>query len=189
MKVLDSLGGPAPLLERLRRCRIGTLTNTDDYYGLGLAIGNAETRLLELANAYACLEAWHTQPYNLTPSAQNVPVRVGDADAAYLIADVLSDNDARVAAFGAESSLRFDFPVACKTGTSSNFATIGLLATRRNLQWESGSAISIIPPCGTVSGVAGAAPILHELLDYLHAHYGTSCTPARRTSWSGLLTL
>ena len=55
VKVLDSLGGAKPLLDLLRRCQLSTLTHTDDYYGLGLAIGNAEARLLELANAYACL--------------------------------------------------------------------------------------------------------------------------------------
>ena len=70
VKVLDSLGGPAPLLELLRRCRLSTLTHADDYYGLGLAIGNAEARLLELANAYACLARLGVcRPYRLVPSA------------------------------------------------------------------------------------------------------------------------
>lgn len=46
---------------------------------------------------------------------------VFDRRAAYLIADMLADNGARAASFGLESFLAFDFPVACKTGTSSNY--------------------------------------------------------------------
>src|SRR5208283_1662097 len=47
--------------------------------------------------------------------------RIFDPSACFLIADILSDDSARALAFGVESNLRFDFPVACKTGTSSDF--------------------------------------------------------------------
>jgi penicillin-binding protein 1C len=177
VKVLDSLGGAEPLLDRLRRCHLSTLTHPDNYYGLGLAIGNAEARLLELANAYATLARLGVcEPYRLMPAVpgRNTGERVGDADAAWLIADILSDNDARSAAFGAESSLRFDFPVACETGTSSDF--------RDN--WAFGYAPEFTvgvwvgnfdgSPMRHISGVTGAAPILHDLFNYLHGQYGTS---------------
>ena len=55
VRVLDSIGGPAPLLERLERCGLTTLREPPEFYGLGLTIGNAEINLLELANAYAGL--------------------------------------------------------------------------------------------------------------------------------------
>jgi penicillin-binding protein 1C len=177
VQVLDSLGGAAPLLDLLRRCRLSTLTRADNYYGLGLAIGNAEARLLELANAYACLARLGVcQPYRLVPSApgENTGQRVGDAGAAYLITDILSDNDARAAAFGPESSLRFDFPVACKTGTSSNFRdnwAFGYTPEFTVGVWVGNFDGS---PMRHISGVTGAAPILHDLFDYLHDHYGTS---------------
>jgi len=177
VKVLDSIGGAGPLLDLLRRCRLSTLTHPDDFYGLGLAIGNAEARLLELANAYACLARLGvSQPYRLVPSApgHNAGERVGDADAAWLIADILSDNDARAEAFGPESSLRFDFPVACKTGTSSDFRdnwAFGYTPEFTVGVWVGNFDGS---PMRHISGVTGAAPILHELFDYLHGHYGTS---------------
>jgi penicillin-binding protein 1C len=177
VKVLDSVGGAAPLLDLLRRCRLSTLTQADDHYGLGLAIGNAEARLLELANAYACLARLGVcLPYRLAPSApgQNAGVRVGDADAAWLIADILSDNDARAAAFGPESSLRFDFPVACKTGTSSDFRdnwAFGYTPEFTVGVWVGNFDGS---PMRHISGVTGAAPILHDLFAYLHDHCGTS---------------
>jgi penicillin-binding protein 1C len=177
VKVLDSIGGAGPLLDLLRRCQLSTLTHEDDYYGLGLAIGNAEARLLELANAYACLARLGVSlPYCLVPSAsgQNSGQRVGDPDAAYLIADILSDNDARATAFGPESALRFDFPVACKTGTSSDFRdnwAFGYTPEFTVGVWVGNFDGS---PMRHVSGVTGAAPILHDLIDYLHAQYGTS---------------
>ncbi len=177
VKVLDSLGGAGPLLDLLRRCRLSTLTHAEDYYGLGLAIGNAEARLLELANAYACLARLGVcRPYRLLPAApgQNAGERVGDGDAAWLIADILSDNDARAGAFGPESSLRFEYPVACKTGTSSDFRdnwAFGYTPEFTVGVWVGNFDGS---PMRNISGVAGAAPILHELFDYLHHQCGTS---------------
>ncbi|MGO8697310.1 MAG: penicillin-binding protein 1C [Limisphaerales bacterium] len=178
VKVLDSLGGAEPLLDRLRRCHLSTLTRPDSDYGLGLAIGNAEARLLELANAYSTLARLGVcQPYRLVPSApgQNTgEQRIGDADAAWLIADILSDNDARTAAFGPESSLRFDFPVACKTGTSSDFRdnwAFGYTPEFTVGVWVGNFDGS---PMRHISGVTGAAPILHDLFNYLHDQYGTS---------------
>lgn len=55
VKVLERIGGPAPLHEALRACGIDTLREAPRHYGLGLTLGNAEVRLLELTNAYACL--------------------------------------------------------------------------------------------------------------------------------------
>ncbi len=55
VKVLDAIGGPAVLQQRLQACGITTLDGKAARYGLGLTIGNAEMRLLELTNAYACL--------------------------------------------------------------------------------------------------------------------------------------
>jgi penicillin-binding protein 1C len=177
VRVLESLGGAAPLLDLLRRCRLSTLTHSDDYYGLGLAIGNAETRLLELANAYSCLARMGVcRPYRFVPSApgRDAGERVGDATAAWLIADILSDNDARAEAFGPESSLRFDFPVACKTGTSSDFRdnwAFGYTPEFTVGVWVGNFDNS---PMRHISGVTSAAPVLHDLFDYLHDQFGTS---------------
>ncbi|MCZ7640689.1 MAG: transglycosylase domain-containing protein [Verrucomicrobia bacterium] len=66
VKVLETIGGPGVLLERLRACGLTTLEQPPAFYGLGLTIGNAEARLLELANAYACLARLGTYlPYRL----------------------------------------------------------------------------------------------------------------------------
>ena len=176
VKVLASLGGPEALQKRLQACGLTTLTNTAEFYGLGLTIGNAEARLLELANAYACLaRLGEFKPYRLTVNSACFPAqRVCETGAAWLIADILSDNAARTLTFGAESNLRFDFPVACKTGTSSDFRdnwafgytpefTVGVWVGNFDGR-----------PMEHVSGVTGAAPILHELFEHLHARFGTT---------------
>jgi penicillin-binding protein 1C len=119
------------------------------------------------------------RPYRLLAPARNdLPARsaprIANADSAYLIADILSDNDARSLAFGTESSLRFDFPVACKTGTSSDFRdnwAFGYTPEFTVGVWIGNADSS---PMQNVSGVTGAAPILHELFEQLHQHYGTT---------------
>jgi penicillin-binding protein 1C len=182
VKVLASIGGPAVLLQRLRSCGLTTLSDSPEHYGLGLTIGNAEARLLELANAYACLaRLGEYKPYALLKAGHSGSgeARVGgqrlfEPTACFLIADILSDNSARVLEFGAESSLRFGFPAACKTGTSSDFRdnwafgytpefTVGVWAGNFD-----GS------PMQGISGVTGAAPIMHEIMQQLHKRFGTS---------------
>ncbi len=181
VKVLASVGGAEVLQRKLRACGLSTLTESAGHYGLGLTIGNAEARLLELASAYACLaRLGEFKRYALLPGAERDEPsavsarRVADPDAAYLIADMLSDNIARTKAFGAESPLRFDFPVACKTGTSSDFRdnwafgytpefTVGVWVGNFDNR-----------PMRGVSGVSGAGPILHALWEHLHARYGTT---------------
>ena len=93
---------------------------------------------------------------------------------AYLIADILSDNAARALAFGVETPLRFDFPVACKTGTSSDFRdnwAFGYTPEFTVGVWVGNFDGS---PMRHVSGVTGAAPLLHDVVEHLHEHYGTT---------------
>jgi penicillin-binding protein 1C len=181
IRVLELAGGPPALHRALRDVGITTLDHPADYYGLGLTLGNGEVRLLELANAFATLArlGMH-QPYRLLAQTASQPVRqasasrVFDAGAAFLLADMLSDNAARAASFGLGSWLSFDFPVACKTGTSSDYRdnwTIGYTP-------EFTVAVWVGNPDGTpmrdITGVTGAAPVMHELVEHLHTRFGTS---------------
>lgn len=176
VKVLASIGGAETLQRRLRECGLTTLEQSADRYGLGLTIGNADARLLELTNAYACLARFGKwKPYRLlTGEPQRDGVRICDAGAAYLVADILRDNDARTLAFGARSALRFDFPVACKTGTSSDFRdnwAIGFTPEFTVGVWVGNFDGS---PMEGVSGVTGAAPVLHDVFTFLHDRDGTT---------------
>lgn len=178
VKILHSLGGPAVLRQRLQQCGLTTLTRPAEDYGLGLTIGNAEVRLIELTNAYACLaRLGRWKPYQLVandaahPEEQSggLEFRLFDKSVCYLLADILADNAARTPAFGALSALRFDFPVACKTGTSSNFRDNWALGFTP--EFTVGVWIGNFDgtPMEQISGVTGAAPVLHDIFSRLHA--------------------
>ncbi len=58
--------GVPEFLGLLRRLGFGTLRESPDRYGLGLALGNGSVRLLDLTNAYACLaRGGEWRPYRL----------------------------------------------------------------------------------------------------------------------------
>lgn len=176
VRLLDELGGAEVLRDRLHEFGLATLSHPADHYGLGLALGNAEVRLLDLANAYACLaRLGHYQPCRLLEEGAAAAVtRVCSAAAAWQIADMLADNQARVYAFGLDSPLRFDFPVACKTGTSSDFRdnwAFGYTPEFTVGVWVGNADAS---PMRRVSGVSGAGPVLHELFNHLHSRFELS---------------
>ena len=177
VKVLDELGGAARLHDRLRECGLTTLTRSAEFYGLGLTLGNAEVRLLELANAYACLaRLGEWRPFRLVANTDRVqsPTQVISRSAAWLVADVLADNQARTLAFGLETPLRFDFPVACKTGTSSDYRdnwAVGFTPEFTVAVWTGNFDGT---PMRGVSGVTGAGPVLQEIFKHLRARFGTT---------------
>jgi penicillin-binding protein 1C len=165
-------GGPAALYASLQAAGITTLVHPANYYGLGLTIGNGEVRLLELTNAFAAFARLGVyRPYRLLPNDSNSSAsgkRVFDERASYLVTDILSDNQARAATFGLNSYLRFDFPVASKTGTSSNYRdnwTVGYTPEWTVGVWVGNPDNS---PMINITGVTGAAPIFHEVMIHLH---------------------
>lgn len=176
VRVLESVGGAPALKSLLQQCGLNTLDRPADYYGLGLTLGNAEVRLLELANAYAALaRLGESRPFHLlarSPAPARPSGRLADPAAAWLVADVLSDNRARMRAFGSDSALRFEFPVACKTGTSTDFRdnwAIGYTPEFTVAVWVGNLDGT---PMRQVAGVAGAAPVMRALVEHLHASRG-----------------
>jgi penicillin-binding protein 1C len=91
-------------------------------YGAGFVLGNAETRLVDLAGAYAGLARGGTAMRAKFLAAEHQPLtRVASREATAIITDILCDNDARQKSFGPHSPLAFEHRVAAKTGTSSGF--------------------------------------------------------------------
>jgi len=170
VKVLDSIGGAETLLPRLRELGLTTLTEDAAHYGLGLTIGNASVRLIELANAYACLaRLGQFKPWTLR---RNVPATEGrrllGENESWLIADILSDNQAREMSFGNNSVLRLPFKCAVKTGTSSTFRdnwTLGYTSEFTVGVWVGNFDNT---PMQDVSGVTGAGPIFRDVMLHLH---------------------
>ena len=120
VRVLQSAGGAEKLLGLLHELGFSTLTESAEHYGLGLTIGNAPVRLMELTNAYAALaRGGEWRPWTLRPErVATDSKRVLSSTSCFLVADILSDNQARLLTFGPHSPLRLPFRVAVKTGTS-----------------------------------------------------------------------
>jgi penicillin-binding protein 1C len=84
---------------------------------------------------------------------------------AYLITSILSDDSARAIGFGRNSILKLSRPAAVKTGTTDDFRdnwTIGYTPGLVVGVWVGNADNS---PMRDVSGISGAAPIWHEVMD------------------------
>ena len=112
-------------LECLKSMGINNLYQHPDYYGEGLALGNGEITLLELAGAYTVLANRGVyRPLKTvlnTTGGMRKGRQVFSAETASLIGNILSDPDARKLEFGSGSLLRFPIQTAVKTGTSSDY--------------------------------------------------------------------
>ncbi len=169
LRELNFLGGPRPLYQLLNRLGINTLDADPEIHGLGLTLGNAPVRLLDLTNAYAAIARQGLYfPPILFPGKSSESVQVFDPTPAYLIADILSDSVARAPAFQPGGPLDLPFRCAVKTGTSSDFHdnwcigftprfTVGVWAGNFEQQ-----------PMKGISGIAGAGPIFHRAMLRLH---------------------
>ena len=165
IKVLENVG-VGDLVSFLRKLKFSTITDSPEHYGLALTLGDSEVPLLELARAYAIFPRGG-KTLELRTTLQDT-VRSGEqilpTDAAWLVADILSDNDARTAEFGRSSPLAFGFPVGAKTGTTRNSRdnwTIGFTPNRIVGVWVGNADNS--PMRGT-SGITGAGPIFHDVM-------------------------
>jgi 1A family penicillin-binding protein len=179
VKVLDYVGLEA-MTDLARRMGITTFDQSDRF-GLSLTLGGGEVHLLELTAAYAAFSngGYRVEPttiLNVTTSDgrvlwQSKPgrlERVLSPQSAFLIPDILSDNFARASAFGEGSSLRLSRPAAAKTGTTSDFRdnwTIGYTPDFVTGVWA-GNADN--EPMRHVSGITGAAPIWHDIMEAIH---------------------
>jgi penicillin-binding protein 1C len=159
--------GVARVLDRLRDVGLATLGETPEFYGPALALGDGEVRLYDLVAAYAALARGGVhRPLRVVRAAGEVRLapasdgrRVMPEAVAAMLADVLRDNSARIAAFGEHTALDLPFDVAAKTGTSKGYRdnwTIGFTREVTVGVWVGNFDGS---PMTKVSGITGAAPL------------------------------
>ena len=171
VRVLSDAGVPA-FLDRLHALGFRHLTRDADHYGLGLALGDGEVTLEELAAAYATIARGGrtARAHALdgdTGAVAERPANVGAASEWALVTDVLADAHARARAFGVASLLRTPFPSAVKTGTSSDFRdtwTVGFTRDYTVATWVGNFDGS---PMRRISGVTGAAPLWNRIVRHL----------------------
>ncbi|MCC7119362.1 MAG: penicillin-binding protein 1C [Anaerolineales bacterium] len=154
-----------------------TTLNHLDRYDLSLALGGGEVSLLELTTAYSALANQGVSVgRRLILSIENAdgkllfeqetghPQQVISPQAAWLISDILSDDQARSRTFGLNSALKLDRMAAVKTGTTTNFYdnwAIGYTPSLTVGVWVGNSAFT---PMQNVSGLTGAGPIWHDVM-------------------------
>ena len=176
--------------------RMGISTLNGDFYGLALTLGGGEVKPLDMAYAFsvfANMGVMAGQPVpagtqragqrTLDPVAilrvedaagrvlwqysQPATQQVLDPAQAYLMADVLSDNQARTPAFGSNSVLYFpERRVAAKTGTTNDFKdnwTMGFTPQIAVAVWVGNNDNEAMKD---VTGLSGAAPIWHDVVAY-----------------------
>ena len=166
VQLADQLGVPA-VLRTLRDAGFASLTRSAEHYGLGLALGDGDVSLIELANAYRALRnggVWHPIRVDANAQAADSSVRVVSHGAATLVLDVLSDPVARLPGFGETTPFDFAFPVAAKTGTSRHFTDNWAVAVAGNFTVAVWVGNFDGHPMAAVSGITGAGPLLRRVV-------------------------
>ncbi|MGH7520364.1 MAG: penicillin-binding transpeptidase domain-containing protein, partial [Gemmatimonadales bacterium] len=182
VELTDRLGA-ASLLRVLHEAGFASLTHTADYYGLGLALGNGDVTLLELANAHRALAlggVWRPVEWReVGPAPRSAQDRrVVSAGSAALVLDILADPAARIPGFGIETPFDFPFQVAAKTGTSHHFTdnwAVGVTGGFTVAVWVGNFDGQ---PMRGVSGVTGAGPLLHRAMLVTARHYEPGALPS-----------
>lgn len=149
-------------------------------YGLALTLGGAEVRLLDLTAAYSALANGGERIiphgilrietldgdvlYDASEDAALRPVPALDPRVAFLITDILSDNLARLPAFGPGNPLELDRPAAAKTGTTSDWRdnwTVGYVPQMATGVWVGNADNTAMQD---ISGISGAAPMWRDFM-------------------------
>lgn len=178
--------GASSLLQTLHVAGFASLHESADYYGLGLALGNGDVSLLELANGYRALAnggVWrpiimHERLRGEEATDSRESRRVMTPVAAALVLDILADPVARTPGFGIESALEFPFPAAVKTGTSRHFTDNWAVATTAGFTVAVWVGNFNGRPMDGVSGVTGAGPLMHRIAMHTAARYEPGALPS-----------
>ncbi|MBI4035779.1 penicillin-binding protein [Candidatus Daviesbacteria bacterium] len=182
VKLLATVGIEA-FAQTARDLGITTIDNPKQY-GLSLTLGSAEVKMIEMMGVYGAfsqlgqlnpptgiLEVTDSSGYILE-EYENSSKQTLLPETAFLITHILSDDNARKMAFGANSLLKIKgYEVAVKTGTSDSKRdnwTFGYTPKYVVGVWVGNPDNTPMNP-NLASGITGAAPIwnkiMHKLLD------------------------
>ncbi len=159
--------------------RMGITTLNRDDYGLSLTLGGGDVSLLEMTGAYSIYanSGVKQTPFSITKIVDHFGKLVYEHESvageqvirsehAYLISDILSDNNARSPAFGRDSVLNLPFQAAVKTGTTNNFRDNWTLGYTPDIAIGVWIGNADYTPMKNVSGVTGAAPLWADVMQW-----------------------
>lgn len=187
VKILNTLGVDS-FINFAKKLGIDTWIDRNRY-GLSLALGGGEVKMTDMAEAFGTLaNMGYRLPLNyylkiednqgeVVKELRPFKIREMDPGVAYIVSDILSDNQARTWAFGTGSSLEIPgYKVAVKTGTTDSKKdnwTIGYTPDFLVAVWVGNNDNSPMNPYLT-SGVTGAAPIWNRVMSYLLKNYSSN---------------
>lgn len=166
--------GIEPVYGAFRDLRLHADAHPSSDYGLGLAIGGMPVTLEQLSSAYLALAGDGRQrslSYAADAPAEPGP-RVFTAASSRQIGRFLSDPMARLPSFPRMGSLEYPFPVAVKTGTSTDWRDAWTVA------WSERYLVTVwvgdpqYQAMREVSGFSGAATIAKTVMLSLHGEQG-----------------
>jgi len=140
------------------------------YYGLGMAIGGLPVTLEELVRAYGVLarEGLLVDPVWYRGQPREEPHRVLSESTARLVSLFLSDPMARLPTFPRRGATEYPFPVAVKTGTSSQYHDAWTVAYSKRYLLGVWMGHPSHRPMSRLSGYRSAARLAQEILEHLH---------------------
>jgi penicillin-binding protein 1C len=169
--------GVEGLLQKLHDAGFDSLTKDADYYGVALTLGGGEVTLMELVRAYSGLaRGGIVKSLNFIKELRNDKGNIiyfpcekferkfFSRETSFIITDILSDNKARIPAFGRENPLNLPFPCASKTGTSRGFRdnwTAGYTPAFTVGVWVGNFNAD---PMEDVSGITGTGPLFSDIM-------------------------
>ncbi len=175
LEVIQGLG-VAEASETAQRMGITTVDDPDSY-GLPLALGTAETPLLQMTNAYAAfahggrlfesttiveiVDKYNDMIYKSDPRLEQVQ----SPEASFLISSMLSDESARAATFGSSLNIP-NHQVAVKTGTTNDNKDAWTIGYTRDIAIGVWVGDNKHQPM-TVGGSAAAGPIWLNTMQHI----------------------
>ena len=190
IKVLSKIG-VQNMVEFGRKMGITTWEDPNNY-GLAITLGAADVKMTDMTTVYGVLanegKKVDLNPIlKLTDSVGNVleekkdPLAYGkqiiDPGVAFIISNILADNNARAMEFGTNSPLNIqNHYVSVKTGTSDNKRdnwTIGYTPNYVVTTWVGNNDNSPMSQ-NLASGITGAAPIWHDIMTNLLSQSSSS---------------
>jgi membrane carboxypeptidase/penicillin-binding protein PbpC len=159
--------------------RMGITSLTRNDYGLSLTLGGGEVSLLEMTGGYAVIansglrvppvaiskivDFQGNMVFQYQPPAGE---QVISPEHAFLMSSILSDNTARLPAYGPNSIINLPFQVAVKTGTSNDSRDNWTLGYTPDLTVGVWVGNADFTPMVNTTGVTGAGPIWAEFMTY-----------------------
>jgi len=189
VKTLNTLG-VNNFVDQARRLGISTWDDPSRF-GLSLTLGGGEVKMVDMAKAYGVFanlgDRVEISPLLRVKDVTNntiyqrnpLGLKVLDSGIAYILSDILSDNNARTMEFGTHSALEIPgYKVAVKTGTTDvkkDNWTIGYTPEFLVIAWVGNNDNSPMNQ-QLASGITGAAPIWNRMMTYLLTEYSQKNT-------------